>query len=104
VTPTVLNDTGALQQAGRNRHGRAAHPEHLPKKLLRQRDDVAFSTVVRLEQPAGKSRFEGIAGTSLSPALDFSHAAGRRVQRHSMTSSARCCRNHGTSSPNAWLF
>src|SRR5215831_17765106 len=40
-TAAVADEAGALQEAGRDRHRRAAHAEHLPEKFLRQRDRIA---------------------------------------------------------------
>src|SRR5262249_56705316 len=51
-TTAVADETGALQQAGRDRHRGAAHAQHLPEKFLRQRDGVAVDAIVRLQQPA----------------------------------------------------
>jgi hypothetical protein len=58
VTTPVANEASALRQARRDSHGGSAHAEHLPKKFLRQRDDVAVGAIVRLQQPAAKSRFQ----------------------------------------------
>src|SRR5262245_49357269 len=51
-TASVTDEAGALQQAGRDRHGGAAHAQHLPEKFLRQRDRIAVDAIVRLQQPA----------------------------------------------------
>jgi len=60
----VTDQAGALQQARRDRHRGAAHTEHLPEKLLRQRDRIAIDAIVRLQQPAaepGLERMERVA-------------------------------------------
>ena len=51
VAAPVSNQAGALQQTGGDRDGGAPHAEHLPEKLLRQRDDIAVDAIMRLQQP-----------------------------------------------------
>src|SRR5262249_31029711 len=46
VAAPVSNQAGALQQTGGDRDGGAPHAEHLPEKLLRQRDDIAVDAIM----------------------------------------------------------
>src|SRR5262245_15097382 len=60
----VTDQAGGLEKAGGNGHGGAAHAEHLPQKLLRQRDGIGVDAVVGLQQPAaepGLNRMERVA-------------------------------------------
>src|SRR5215470_11698638 len=70
-TATVTDESCALQQAGRDRHRGAAHAEHLPEKLLRQRDGIAVDAIVRLQQPAAKSGFQGMERIARDRLLDL---------------------------------
>src|SRR5262245_11879746 len=67
--PTAVTDhAGALQEARCNRDRRAADGEYLAEKFLRQGDDIPLDTVVRLQKPPAKPRFqhvECIAGNGL---------------------------------------
>src|SRR5262249_3860636 len=70
-TAAVTNEAGALQQAGRDRHGGAAHTEHLPETFLRQRDRVAIDAIMRLQQPAAKPRLQRVERVARDRLLDL---------------------------------
>src|SRR5262245_42558081 len=70
-TATVTDEARALQQASRDRHGRAAHAEHLPEKFLGQRDRIAVDAIVRLQQPAAKPSLERMERIARDRLLDL---------------------------------
>src|SRR6516162_3197867 len=70
-TAAITDETGALQQAGRDRHGGAAHTEHLPEKFLRQRDRIAVDAIMRLQQPAAKPRLQRMERIARDRLLDL---------------------------------
>ena len=70
-TAAITDEAGALQQTGGDRHGGAAHAEHLCKKLLRQRDCITVDAIVRLQQPAAKPRLQRMERVACDRLLDL---------------------------------
>src|ERR1700737_4519100 len=56
--PRTADCTSRLYFIGRLRDRRAAHPEHLSEKFVRDHDRVALGGVTGLQQPPAKPRFK----------------------------------------------
>src|SRR5438552_15819036 len=71
--PIGPDSTRCAQLAYDMRHSRAAHAEQFRKRVLRQRQDLAVSPIVDLQQPsrqAGRHRMQRIAGCDM---LELGH-------------------------------
>src|SRR5262245_3818243 len=62
MAAVIANKLRLLQRISDDRHGRAAHAQHLREELVGQLDVVAFEPVAGLQQPAAQAGFDGVQG------------------------------------------
>jgi hypothetical protein len=73
IAASVADQASFLEVASDQRQGRSAHPEHLGKKLLRERKPVTVMSISGLQQPSAKPRFKRMQCITTGRLLNHHH-------------------------------